>query len=288
MNQYHKTNKVRDKYFSIINTQDKAYILGILLADGHLEKRRNAVSLSLSGKDDGRVVQQIANRLFIDTYYIHNDNHSEKNSKHQDRFHLWLTSKQMTRDLSRLGFTDNKSKDCQFDFKSIPSHLFPHFLRGFFDGDGSVFLTKYNSLNVHFVGLLNIIEYIREYLKSIGIRSGLYPCFSTDAVWELRFGNVHNVHKIYELMYKNAKLYLPRKKKKFEMGFVSLNSELKRTYTSQFSGVSFDKARNKWKVSTWNKNKPINIGRYNTEIDAARAYNQFVLDNKLNKELNKI
>ena len=94
------------------------------------------------------------------------------------------------------------------------AHLFPHFLRGFFDGDGSVFLTKYNSLNVHFVGLLNIIEYIREYLKSIGIRSGLYPCFSTDAVWELRFGNVHNVHKIYELMYKNAKLYLPRKKKK--------------------------------------------------------------------------
>lgn len=288
MNQYQKTNKVEDKYFSKINTQDKAYILGMLLADGHLQIKRNAISLSLSGEEDGKLVQKIANRLFVSDYQVHNDHESSKNPKHQDRFQLWLTSKQMTQDLMNLGFTDNKTKICEFNFDSIPPRLMRHFIRGFFDGDGSVYLTKYKSLTVHFVGLENIIKFIQKYLQSIGIKSSIYPCFSSNLVCELRFGNVHHVQTLYDTMYRNANLLLPRKKRKFEMGFDVLNTELTRKFTSNFIGVFFDKSRKKWKASTWNKNKIVNIGRFDSEKNAAIAYNKFIIENGLKKELNKI
>ena len=199
MNQYHKTYLVRDHFFSKINTQYKAYIVGMLLADGYLNEKRNNISLSLSGESDAGLVQKIADRLFIKKYIIHNDNESKRNIRHQDRFKFWLSSKTISNDLKKMGFTGNKSHSCKFDFSVIPPHLFSHFLRGFFDGDGSVFLTKYNSLNVHFVGLYNIIEYIQKYLKEkYDIKSGIYPCFSTKAVYELRFGNIHNIHNFYK------------------------------------------------------------------------------------------
>ena len=134
----------------------------------------------------------------------------------------------MSDDLSKLGFSNNKTKKCNFNFSSIPSNLFPHFLRGFFDGDGSIFITKYNSVNVHFIGLPNIIEYIHSYLKNNDISSAIYPCYSSYIVNELRIGNIHEIVKFYDLIYNDAILLLDRKRKKFEMGFDILRNEIEK------------------------------------------------------------
>ena len=194
----------------------------------------------------------------------------------------------MSDDLSKLGFSNNKTKKCNFNFSSIPSNLFPHFLRGFFDGDGSIFITKYNSVNVHFIGLPNIIEYIHSYLKNNDISSAIYPCYSSYIVNELRIGNIHEIVKFYDLIYNDAILLLDRKRKKFEMGFDILRNEIEKKYTSRFIGVCFDKNRNKWKSAISINNKSVNIGRFDTEHDAVNAYNKFIIENRLNKRLNKI
>ena len=273
MNQYHKTNPVNDKYFSIIDTQNKAYILGLLLADGHVEKNRNGVSLSLSGERDKYILQEIVKELFINDYELCCNKKSRKNSHHNDAYMFWLSSKQISSDLISFGFSNKKTERCEFEFSKIPPNLFPHFLRGFFDGDGSIFVTKYNSVNVHFVGLPNIIRYIHSYLKNNDIVSAIYPCYSSHTVNELRIGNIHEIKKFYDLIYKDAVLFLERKKSKFEYGFDILKSELNRKFTSRFIGVCFDKNRNKWKAAISLNNKPINIGRFNTENEAAIAYN---------------
>lgn len=38
-------------YFSQINTEDKAYFLGLLFADGNISKKRNSVTISLKLSD---------------------------------------------------------------------------------------------------------------------------------------------------------------------------------------------------------------------------------------------
>lgn len=49
--------------------------------------------------------------------------------------------------------------------------------------------------------------------------------------------------------------------------------------TSKYRGVSWDKVNKKWKAQIHHKGKGVNLGRYNTELEAHNAYQ---------KELNRI
>jgi hypothetical protein len=61
---------------------------------------------------------------------------------------------------------------------------------------------------------------------------------------------------------------------------------------SEFYGVSFSKSlgnRNKpWRAQIKNNRKQIHIGSYKTEIEAAEAYNKYVILHNLNRPLNKL
>jgi hypothetical protein len=46
--------------------------------------------------------------------------------------------------------------------------------------------------------------------------------------------------------------------------------------SSQFKGVTWDKSRKKWMAKTCLNRKRIFLGRFSSEIDAGRAYNDFV------------
>ncbi len=52
---------------------------------------------------------------------------------------------------------------------------------------------------------------------------------------------------------------------------------------SKYRGVSFHKQANKWEARIWIDRKQKYIGRYETEIDAAKAFNDFILTNGLNQ-----
>lgn len=51
--------------------------------------------------------------------------------------------------------------------------------------------------------------------------------------------------------------------------------------TSKFKGVSFDKSCNKWDASIYFKPKQKRIGRFNTELEAATAYDEVLIKNGL-------
>ena len=51
--------------------------------------------------------------------------------------------------------------------------------------------------------------------------------------------------------------------------------------SSQYIGVSWCKSRNNWEVRCKFDNKNINVGRFNTELEAAKAYNNFIIENNL-------
>jgi hypothetical protein len=58
--------------------------------------------------------------------------------------------------------------------------------------------------------------------------------------------------------------------------------------TSKFKGVSFNNKSKRWNAQLWINNKPKHIGSFIEEEDAAIAYNQYIIDNNLNLELNDI
>lgn len=54
----------------------------------------------------------------------------------------------------------------------------------------------------------------------------------------------------------------------------NMNQKIRVGLTSKYKGVCWDKERNKWKSCIRINNKTINLGRFNNELDAAKAYNE--------------
>lgn len=58
--------------------------------------------------------------------------------------------------------------------------------------------------------------------------------------------------------------------------------------SSIYLGVSFDKSRNKWVAHICIDKKQKNLGRFDTEFDAALRYNTYIINNKLDRKLNNL
>lgn len=118
---------INHSYFSCIDTEEKAYILGLLYADGCVCSTNNCISIVFQTKD--RDLLDIIKTALTSTHPI----------KHFSTYSLFnFTSKQLKQDLITLGCVPKKSKILQFPEFLILSPLLKHFLRGYFDGDGSI------------------------------------------------------------------------------------------------------------------------------------------------------
>lgn len=67
-----------------------------------------------------------------------------------------ITNKVMVESLLRYGIVPNKSNVLDMDLDMIPQHLFRHFLRGYWDGDGHI--QRHPSAQMSLVGTRMMIE----------------------------------------------------------------------------------------------------------------------------------
>ena len=114
-------------------------------------------------------------------------------------------------DIVSLGGCENKSMIV--DFPTVPNEYLPDFIRGYFDGDGSIMLIKNNRLNSAFTsGSKKFLDKLLEILKTeAGIEGGSYDPSS----YTIRFGKKDTI-RLGKYMYKNnPELFLKRKKDKF-------------------------------------------------------------------------
>lgn len=128
--------------FDIIDTDEKAYWLGVLYADGNIKK--NQVSLSQSIKRI-ELIFDFCMFIGVDTSLIKiiNQELNWVDSKGKSRLSksamscVTLTSNKLFESLTKHGCTIKKSKIIQFPFNSLNSeNLRLSFLLGYYDGDG--------------------------------------------------------------------------------------------------------------------------------------------------------
>ncbi len=209
---YRKVNKDFFKKWS----PGMAYVLGFFCADGSMYKtKRNTyfIEFQITDKDLLYAIRELLNS---------NHKISEKNNniKKKKVYRLQVGSKEIYKDLIKLGLTQAKSKTIKLPV--IPKNFFHHFLRGFFDGDGNIVSKNFkrknrNSLQGYFrlrftsgskVFIEDIKNKIEESLGSTG--SILY--YSN--AWRLSYSNKNSV-KICSFIYRdvvnNDLIYLQRK-----------------------------------------------------------------------------
>lgn len=151
---------LNQEYFNHIDTSSKAYVLGILYADGSLDKGEWKVSISLIEKDLS-VLKFIKNELESTRPFFFNER-NKKNSNFQNSYNLSVNSKALWEGCYKWGLTPNKTFTTTFPL-NIPSEYYSDFIRGYFDGDGYVSKTGYR---IEFVGTEDLLNEIATQIHS--------------------------------------------------------------------------------------------------------------------------
>lgn len=197
-----------EKYFDEINTPNKAYILGLIYADGNLSKR-NVLSISLQERD-----KDILEKIILELQSNHPLKllkYNDKNPKWQNQYCLRISNRHMAESLKKHGVTPNKSLSIVFpDF--LPKELFRHFIRGYFDGDGCI-NSNPKEKRISLISTEKFCLSIKDILKNeLGIHCSISYCHDTSVPTRcLGIAGRIQVKKFLDYLYQNSELFLQRK-----------------------------------------------------------------------------
>jgi intein-encoded DNA endonuclease-like protein len=118
-------------------------------------------------------------------------------------------SKKIINDLVNIGLTPNKSLTVKFP--KIEKEFLHHFIRGYFDGNGSISIDKTKNLvRVKFTsGSNDFIVALQNILNDLEIKTTyMHPKENT---YELGIPNKFSTRKFLEYIYDDSNVYLERK-----------------------------------------------------------------------------
>lgn len=130
-----------------------------------------------------------------------------------------IRSNKMYQDLGALGIHERKSKTVSFP-TNISANMVRHVIRGIFDGDGTVYWSG-NYLHFGFYGNHFLLEQIKHILaEEFNISNN--KIFDKSNVSLLYFSKKKDIKNFYDYIYKDASIFLTRKKKRFDI-YLSTN-----------------------------------------------------------------
>ena len=205
-------------FFHKIDTEDKAYWLGFIFADGCVLQTCEDVSgpnrlrIALSQKDIDHLYK------FCDAIgHSHDAVHSYL--RPADSFikeDHWIScvncdSVVMARDLISHNCFPQKTYVPSFP-DDVPEHLMRHFIRGYFDGDGCISGTTAGQFEITTEKVA--VERMQSILMEACHLGRTKLRFCRNA-YTLRYGGCRQLKRIYDYLYHDAHVFLDRKYDKF-------------------------------------------------------------------------
>lgn len=221
---------VNDHFFDIIDTEEKAYMLGFFTADGCNYEDSGVVKIDLC-MQDSYMLERFSDILeysgsvkhYNDIYKAFNTNSKEYACQPTSR--LSFRSRQISKQLALKGCVSHKSKYGKFINNGVvPEYLFNHYIRGLLDGDGGISYwednpnTHHLKFSINFCSTSDIVQNVADIFKT---KFNCTPAIS--ARYEdrdnnnLQFNICGNiiVCSILDWLYKDATIYLNRKYDKY-------------------------------------------------------------------------
>jgi len=202
---------VNEEYFNELNEQS-CYWLGVMYADGNIStnKKNSTGRVILSSTDISWL--EIFKECISYTGPIRIEVH-KKFKKSIGK--ITIDSRKMYDSLINLGCIPRKSLVIRFP--KLPSNMISHFIRGYFDGDGSVTVctnikgSDWKILKSSFCS--GSEEFLKEVSKNLPVKNK--NCYKSKNIFELKF-SLNDTITLYNYMYKNSSVYLYRKYLKFK------------------------------------------------------------------------
>lgn len=201
---------LREDAFAKIIDEATAYWLGFLFADGSVSVRRGGREKSI------RLLLQEADRDHLKTFadFLGTDKPIRTVSNGNGlAVEITAYSARMADDLIRHGCIPNKSATMILKAPPLPHPLQRHFIRGVFDGDGSVFVGSDGIPNLSLCGNAAFLDAIRELiLWHTRIEGRLHSHTISHAVAYLSYRGPRKANPVSNWLYENSTVFLRRKR----------------------------------------------------------------------------
>lgn len=200
-----------DNFFEKIDTEEKAYWLGFISADGCIYTKKNSGSKILEvslQKGDISHLHKLQKSIKSNYPIV------EKTNSYQ----FSVVSRKIYQDLHKYGITERKTKTLKPPKDGlIPKELINHYIRGIFDGDGGFSISKDGesyTYSINFCGTIDVVKYIRNILDLENIKLHIPENIDNYAEWKIK-GNKQTL-RVAKYIYKNSTLYLDRKYENYQ------------------------------------------------------------------------
>lgn len=249
-------------FFKNIDSKGKAYILGLIISDGYVD---NHYKLTFTSKDI-ELVEVFKRELKSEHKLAKYNVFDKRTNKIYTRYSLQIASKEIVNDLNKLGVYSKKSFDC--NMPNIPDELFWHFLRGVFDGDGSISkekIKKEGALRFSIIGSENLIMILKNKFNKFGLSNT-----------KINITKYHSDNdRLVKLLYYSFKDLLILKEKIYED---SENLRLTRKYDlfqtlKEYKIGTYDRTLNLRKIKMYNYSKNEYVKTFNNIHEACNEIN---------------
>lgn len=179
-------------------TPQSAWFLGIMASDGNISGT-NRFSISQSGDHGFDMIKHIQALLH------HNGNVCTTKTNRLDAHSIAITSPKLVSKMAEYGIGPNKSLTLKFPY-NIPIELRRDFIRGYFEGDGSIGVYHLgNTPKCLVISMYGTVEFIRGVSENVPLRH----CVN-DGGHEFRCNSRYAV-RVGDWLFANPDLYVGRK-----------------------------------------------------------------------------
>jgi galactitol-specific phosphotransferase system IIB component len=197
------TNELLD-----IDTQEKAYLLGLFYSDGYVTSSGNACAITLHEQD----IDLLEDLVLLFPFF-------RLKKSHARAYKMICVSKTLKEHLINNGVFPKKSsvnKDL-LTCLNVKPELTHHFIRGFFDGDGSVWSQKLFNIKIEIGGTsFGLITEIIKILYDNRITVNFTCCYAGSGLRTMDyyklFTSSYKISKQFaDYIYKDSTIHMSRK-----------------------------------------------------------------------------
>lgn len=217
-----------ESYFSVIDTEAKAYLLGFIYADGYITQQKSSKGseytlkrLGLSILSQDKEILELLKRELDTNYNIYNYKTNNGYSENTKYSRLLINSNRLVEDLEQQGVFFNKTNILKPPV-DLRKEYIRHFIRGYIDGDGSIIKSRSRDkieFSINVVGTDDMLNWIGNYFveNKLLVRDEflLEKRKKHQQVSYCRWGGNSQVKRILDHLYKNATYFLNRKHERY-------------------------------------------------------------------------
>lgn len=199
-----RTFEINTSYFKNIDSEEKAYFLGFLFADGSVDKS-SGIKISLKSWDED-ILEKFSNIIYGFKKIVNsttNDGKTEVST-------LYFYSKEMVKDLAGYGCVNAKA--FLIRLPKLNDDMYRHFIRGYFDGDGCISFKKDGRTIIDITSNAKFTEDLRVFLlDKAGVKMNKYISSRNNETACIQATSRKQVVAFLNYIYKDSTIYMNRK-----------------------------------------------------------------------------